>query len=379
MARRAKVIVILLVLACAGGLADRVVGEDESAEPLMLSDVLARDPRESPAACANVAYGTAGMENTAATSVPNPAGPTRVDVSLFVLAIDQIDASSNSFRFEGYGGLIWCDPRRAFESAASGEELLRIEGEEARRRLGGMWWPGLFLPTQFGRPELTLQQLLIFSDGTIQFSTKINSRLMARYDFRRFPLDTQTLAIVLQAGRLDAGDLRIGEAPGQVGLDRNFEVPEWDVTGYATTIDPGEEFARFVMTLEIGRRVGFYWWKILLPLVIIVCVAWSTFWMTRDVLAQRQRQSGTAILTVVAFQFVAAADLPRVAYLTLMDMMILWTYLCIGSTLATNIISKRRFRLDEQRGLRADRVGRRYYFAVYLFGVLAIFLLQAAI
>lgn len=83
--------------------------------------------------------------------------------------------------------------------------------------------------------------------------------------------------------------------------------------------------------------------------------------MTRDVLAQRQRQSATAILSVVAYQFVAGASLPRVSYLTLMDLVFLWIYLCLGATLVTNVVSKRRFRMDERRGLHADRVGRMVY------------------
>ena len=379
MIRGAGAVAVLLVVASVWGLTDRIAGQEKIDEPLKLSDVLSRDPREAPAACANVSYGGAAPAGMAATAPPNREGPTRADVSLFVLAVDQIAPSSNSFRFEGYGGLIWCDPRQAFDPEAAGRQFIRIGGEDARRRLEEMWWPGLFLPTQFGQPELTLQRLRIFADGTIEFSAKINTRLMARYDFRRFPLDTQKLEIVLQAGRSNAGDLLIGAAPGQVGLGREFDVPEWDVTGYATTIDPGERFTRFVMTLTIGREAGFYGWKIMLPLLIIVCVAWSTFWMTRDVLAQRQRQSGTAILTVVAFQFIASADLPRVAYLTLMDMVVLWTYLCIGSTLATNIISNRRFRSGEAHGVRADRLGRRYYLAVYLLGILIMFSLQTVV
>ena len=44
-----------------------------------------------------------------------------------------------------------------------------------------------------------------------------------------------------------------------------------------------------------------------------------------------------------------------------MDKLILWIYVCIGITLVTNVVHKRRFRLDEERGLRADRAWRVIY------------------
>jgi hypothetical protein len=287
---------------------------------------------------------------------------------------------SNSFHFEGYGGLTWCDPRQAFDPGETGHDVIRLEDEdELNRRLGGMWWPGIILPTQLGRSERSFRRLDIHSDGTIRFTAKINARMMAQYDFRRFPLDTQSLEIVLQVGRSNSSDLLIGAAPGQVGLGSAFEAPEWDVTGYSTAIEVEEQFTRFVMTLEVGRLVGFYWWKIMLPLIIITCIAWSTFWMTRDALAQRQRQSGTAILTVVAFQFIATADLPRVAYLTLMDLAILWTYLCVGATLLTNIMGNRSYRVSESERVRTDRIGQRFYLPAYLLGLIVIFFLHTFI
>ncbi len=356
-----------------------VAADSGRLEPLTLQDVLSRDPRQAQAACGTVAYRTQQPLATAQTAPPNPDGPTRVDIVLLPLAVDQITAAANSFRFEGFGELIWCDPRHAFDERSVGAEVISAVGEQALERLGEMWWPGFALPAQLGRPDVSRQQLAIFSDGTIRFSAKVNSRMTARYDFRRFPLDSQTLEIVLQTGRPNVDHLLIEEASAWAGLARDFEVPEWDVRGFATSLKHGAGFTQFVIQLETRRRAGFYFWKILLPLVIIVCVAWSTFWMTRDVLAQRQRQSATAILTVIVFQFIAAEDLPRVAYLTLMDAVILWTYVCICFTLLTNVVNKRRFRSSEELGLAADRKGRRLYAVTYLLGVVAILGLQAVI
>ena len=98
--------------------------------------------------------------------------------------------------------------------------------------------------------------------------------------------------------------------------------------------------------------------------------------MSHDALAQRQRQSATAILTLIAFQFVASYDLPRVAYLTLIDKIFVWSLLCISITLVTNVLHKRRYRLDEQRGVNSDRMFRWLFPAIYAAGMILFFLVR---
>jgi hypothetical protein len=364
--RRRTVVWFALLLA---GVLPAVAGEPGA---IALEDVLAFDPTEAAAACGNVDYGSRPPSSPAPTVAPNPDGPTLLDMYLFVLAIDQVSTATNSFRFEGYGGLIWCDVREAFDPEAAGATFRGFPGDAAFQRLERMWEPGVLIPTSLGPTDIGQPELFIFHDGTVSLRLKFHRRLSAAYDFSRFPLDHQVLEIPIETSLYRSDQVVIQEARGQVGLGRHVDIPEWRLEGYRVSIGKVGDFQRFLLEISIGREVGFYLWKILLPLFIISCVAWSTFWLTRDALAQRQRQSATAVLTVVAFQFIASGDLPRVAYLTVMDGIILWTYLCTGGTLLTNVLAHRRFRRAEGAGLRADRLGRIAFPLVYLGGVLMI-------
>jgi hypothetical protein len=100
--------------------------------------------------------------------------------------------------------------------------------------------------------------------------------------------------------------------------------------------------------------------------------------MSRDVLAQRQRQAATGVLTLVAFQFVAAATVPRVSYLTLMDAIFLWSFIAAASALFFNVKHARRYRRDKDSGLRADRRMRWLYPVGYVVGLAGIILLHQA-
>jgi hypothetical protein len=335
----------------------------------------------SPGACANVDFGglpsTPPLPGEARLTTPNPEGVTPVDVFIFILALSNIETSTNSFRFEGYGGLIWCDPRVAFDRDDAGSDQRIVEGEGVRAALSDIWWPGVFVPLQLGQPELLAERLVIYADGTVHFSGKFSTRVVADYDFTDFPLDRQTLRIPIQARLWQTDKLVLQPAHERVGFNEGFRIPEWDFRGFRAEVETlpssgGGSFSQFVLEIEIGRRVGFYLWKILLPILIIVSISWASFWQTRDALAQRQRLVSTSLLTAVAYQFVAASNIPRVSYLTLMDAAMLWTFLTIAVTMVLNVRSSRLFRSDQEAALRMDRRWRWLYPLVYLVGLLVI-------
>lgn len=376
MARRTLQLLLLTAVLISAGLHVSAASDELSGDALTLDDVLTSDPRDSIGACPNVEYGDSVPGGRPTVLPPNPDGPTLVEVLLFIIAIDQIETDTNSFRFEGYGGLIWCDPRLRFDAEEEGAEFRIFSEDRVWAQFDKIWWPGVVLPTQLGVPDRTSRLLVVFSDGTVRFSTKFNSRMIQQYDFSEFPLDRHALQIPIQTFGWKKNEILIPDDGNRIGFDRGFHIPEWHTLGIGSRVERRDGIQRLVTEIQIGREVGFYLWKILLPLAIIACVAWSTFWLTRDVLAQRQRQSATAILSVVAYQFVAAASLPRVSYLTLMDLIFLWIYICIGITLVTNVVHKRRFRLNEESGLRADRAWRVLYPVLCVGGVLVIMLAQ---
>jgi hypothetical protein len=354
-----------------------------ASDTLTLQDALWADPRAAGAACSNVDYDPVIPGEAHASLLSPPAGerPTAVDIFLFVQAVDRIDPATNSFRFQGYGGMIWCDPRLTFDPVEAGVDRRAFPARSLLEQKGDIWWPGLVLPEQLGQPEITNDRIVIHYDGTVEFQARVNTRLTARYDFRSFPRDRQTLRISLEPypWRGGAGGLAFRKLVTRTGVDRGFQIPEWEFEELRIGVDrigiglDERTHSHFWMEIDIERRSGYYFWKIILPLLIIVGVAWSTFWLTRDVLAQRQRQVATAVLTLVAFQFSAVADLPRVSYLTLMDRVMMLSYLVIGLTFVTNVLSSRRYRQHPDLGLAFDRKGRWIFPAVYFAGLLAIF------
>ncbi|MEB3229683.1 MAG: hypothetical protein VKJ64_01635, partial [Leptolyngbyaceae bacterium] len=134
------------------------------------------------------------------------------------------------------------------------------------------------------------------------------------------------------------------EEGNKIGFSTDFEIPEWNTKAVNTYIESNQEirdrttFSEFSMEIEVARRSGYYIFKIIIPLILIVGCSWSVFWMIGDGLADRMSVSLTGVLTVVAYQFLISEDLPRASIVTLMDGILLVSFTFMVLTIFENVV-----------------------------------------
>lgn len=345
------------------------------------------DSVESVAACSEVSYGTmaegqtlqelsgTGDELRAATP-PNLDGPVLVDVGLFIVEMPEIDPVNNTFRVEAFMDLMWCDPRLAFdaETAFRGRKIY-LE-ETARAVLAQIWWPDVTIVNEVESRQIENEELIIRPDGTVEYQERFSANLEAHYDLEQFPFDEQTLEIELESFVWSSEFLQFHQKEKQIGFSTEFELPEWHTEDVKTHIREVQEvrdrapFSELVMEVHISRRSGFFIWKILLPLMVLVSISWSVFWMIGDGLADRMSVSLTGVLTVVAYQFIIVADLPRVPYFTFMDVVLTLSFTTIALTVVENVyVNVLYLRDKEARAVHIDSTCR-WLFPVLYFGAL---------
>lgn len=112
---------------------------------------------------------------------------------------------------------------------------------------------------------------------------------------------------------------------------------QWTMTGLASSVEqiPGvgdQSVTEIRFTLSIARRFNFYIWKVFLPLLVMVILSWTVFWIDPSELSSQVQISVTTILTVIAFAFAIQANLPKVPYLTFIDLFFLVCYLFVFAT-----------------------------------------------
>ena len=96
-------------------------------------------------------------------------------------------------------------------------------------------------------------------------------------------------------------------------------------------------FSNFYLEIEVIRNPGFYLWKVIFPILIVVIISFSVFWMVVDNLADRLFVSMTGLLTSVAYQFIISESLPRLSYITLMDIILSISYCLMAIMILLNV------------------------------------------
>jgi hypothetical protein len=192
------------------------------------------------------------------------------------------------------------------------------------------------------------------------------------FDFRRFPFDTQRFFI-----RIDNlwPEWSFNYAPlegfSEVGQQLGEE--EWVVTKHEVTFDSITEsydrpVSRFIFAFQAKRHITYYFFRILMPLIIIIVVAWFSFFL-KDY-NKRVDVAGANLLIFIAFNFTISSDLPRLGYLTFLDTIMATTFVITGVVVIISY-QLRRMIIDgkEDQVHRIDKYIRWFYPLAYILGI----------
>ena len=272
-------------------------------------------------------------------------GATQIDVGFHLLSLSDIDVIHSRFRFEIYAEFEWCDPRMAFDESTEGKPSRLVFGDTAKEMGKDMWIPDIAVADSIGATTSTARRMEIRADGSVRISGFFSSVVAARFDLRHFPFDRQSLAIAMESFTFNRDVVQLRPNQNLVGYEEDLYLPEWRVNSVTvSTIEAGQvrdrvPFSRVEFKVNIERETGYYLFKLSVPLILIVMLSWSVFWMRNESLGGRMRISSTAFLTIVAYQFAVSGSLPKVAYLTLMDKLMIASFILIALSALENMVA----------------------------------------
>lgn len=367
---------------------------------------------------------TAGAASIHGPSPPDTDIPTEVYLSFLLLDIPEINVRTESYQVEGllYAG--WYDKRLAFtsddeddfelgrdEDAIEEQDASLAEGRQLSagdirsqiepnfvtdgvKSYGGasamrvlrdeIWSPQFEISNSRGEPFRNIYTTLrVYEDGFVEYEERFNATLAARMDLAKFPLDNQVLPIVITTFDYDSRQLVFKQV--RTNAIPEFRLSEWDVlniSGSTTTEtaygiepqDPDTAFYYPVAELEIkvSRKSGYYFLRIIVPLMLIIFLSWSVFWLESGSISDQLSVSFMVLLTVVAFNFLVAEKLPPIAYITFMDVLILTSYVFVAFSIAQNLIQASLYRMGREEASRRVDIVSRWLFPVTYVSVIAL-------
>ena len=300
---------------------------------------------------------------------PNPGGqPTEVAVGLRVINVTGIEDTSQTITVDFMVSQEWTDLR-----------LTAFEGCEFS--LGEIWTPHIDVVNS-GRLFTRLQKRVeVLGNGRARQVQRYSGALVFAYDAHRFPFDKQDIVITLLSEEYSEGKIVLTIDETVTGRNPNaFDIPDWSISGVDAQIISkhleilNRNHSAYEFHIPVERRSGFFVWKVIVPLMLIVFMSWTVFWINPSQVGPQISMSATSMLTLIAFQFAMGNLLPRLSYFTVMDRFVTGSTILVFMALIESIMTNYLVTIDKENlALKIDRYCSWIFPAIFFVFVLIAF------
>lgn len=266
------------------------------------------------------------------TPVEKPAeGAQQVKIGFYPLSVYQLDMASNTYYVDTYMWMRWkgdIDPTGTIEFTNMVEE--------------------------WGKQQENLNEApKDLPDGSKYQIMRIEGRFVQPFSLADYPLDQQKLSIMVEDTTNGSDAVAYVVDADASGIGESLQIPGWKIEGwtsqtfnhdYGTTF--GEEatpatYSSAEFSINITRPMSFFYWKLLLPLFIVLLAALSALLIRPQDLDIRSALPAGALLTAIFLQKSYSDGLPDLGYLILMDKIYLAAYALIVLVLVRCIVAYR--------------------------------------
>ena len=268
-------------------------------------------------------------------------GAVKVDVEFFLLDIIEVNDRLNRFTLDFTLTLRWQDPRLESAVADSAGCITMLEQ---------VWHPH-FIFVNSGEGTGDYDGLVeVLPGAVVQYSKRFTREFSAQLDLRQFPFDSQQLTINI-ASILYGPDHVIFSASEQ-GTDmlEGASIPGWRI-GEVTSLEPDgpiqtktSSHSSLAFSVLVERESGYYFWRLVFPLLMISLMAWSVFWLQPTQLGPQVTVATGAVFSMMAFLVSQGQILPSVSYISIADKLIvasvILVFVAFGEAVLTGVLGQ---------------------------------------
>ncbi len=268
--------------------------------------------------------------------------PTQVSVGIWIVDISKIDSAEQSFTAEVAVVLRWKDPRLAH----TGNGVVRYPLEQ-------IWHPRVGIVNETNSVSRKMPDSVeVEPDGTVTYRQRYAGAFTQPLRLRSFPFDRQTFHVQLVAVRYRPNEVTFVPDEDWIrnGLQRaggiapSITLPDWTVEKWETkpltyALSPGFEYSGYTFEFTASRNVQNYILKVIFPLVLIVMMSWAGFWIDPVNANSQISVAVTSMLTLIAYRFTVDTQLPRLPYMTRLDVLFLVSTLLVFFSLIEVLVT----------------------------------------
>lgn len=261
-----------------------------------------------------------------------PVAPDKVTVGIYVNDIQDIDFKTNSYIVDIYVWFRWTN--KTLDPMKTVEFMNVFASENAQK-------------------TVLLDAAKEMPDGSLYNIFRYQGRFSKKFRLEKYPFDTQLIDFILEDSVAPASQQLFVADKTSVTINPNltlpgyrFAEPRMEIAPYTYPTDFGdlsaekaESYSRVVVSVPITRPMFTLAIKTFGPILLIVVCATLVFFINPHFVEGRIGLAITALLTLVAIQFTAAASLPDADYFTMLDKLYLLSYAFIIAALVRVVVA----------------------------------------
>uniref|UniRef100_A0A0F8CFK9 Gamma-aminobutyric acid receptor subunit gamma-3 n=1 Tax=Larimichthys crocea TaxID=215358 RepID=A0A0F8CFK9_LARCR len=263
-----------------------------------------------------------------------PVKPTVIDVGIYVNSIGPVSSIDMEYQIDIIFAQSWVDTRLRYNSSSSMPTLTLNSN-----MVGLIWLPDTIFRNSKNADShwiTTPNQLLrIRNNGTILYTLRMTINAECQLQLHNFPMDEHSCPLIFSSYGYPRDEIVYKWAQNSVATSdqKYWRLYQFDFMGLRNTTDvlttTAGEYVLMTVYFDLSRRMGYFTIQTYIPCILTVVLSWVSFWIKSDATPARTALGITTVLTMTTLSTVARNSLPRVSYVTAMDLFVTVCFLFV--------------------------------------------------
>ncbi|XP_066904849.1 gamma-aminobutyric acid receptor subunit alpha-6 isoform X2 [Halyomorpha halys] len=248
--------------------------------------------------------------------------PTKVTCNMHIKSLGPVEENDETFFMDIYFRQSWYDRRLSFSFPGIDElsmswlflekiwkpDTYFINGKKSHLH-------GITSPNKFIR---------IRNDGLMTYSMRLTVASQCKMYLRKFPLDSQKCSLIIGSYGYMTDDVHYVWDESGVTIEKGVEMAQYDIVNVTTeaaktALRGIDVYSVIEVTFYMRRSIGYFMLQIYVPITLVVCSSWISFWITPSDSSGRTSLGVTTVLSITTLGFGGRSSLPKVSYATALD------------------------------------------------------------
>uniref|UniRef100_A0A3Q3R1Y1 Gamma-aminobutyric acid receptor subunit gamma-3 n=1 Tax=Monopterus albus TaxID=43700 RepID=A0A3Q3R1Y1_MONAL len=262
--------------------------------------------------------------------------PTVIDVDIFVNSIGPVSSINMEYQIDIMFAQTWTDSRLRYNSTM---KILTLNSN----MVGLIWLPDtIFRNSKTADSHwITMpnQLLRIWNDGKILYTLRLTINAECQLQLHNFPMDEHSCPLIFSSYGYPQDEMIYKWRKNSVEAadQKSWRLYQFDFMGLRNTTDiiktTAGDYVVMTVYFDLSRRMGYFTIQTYIPCILTVVLSWVSFWIKKESTPARTALGITTVLTMTTLSTVARTSLPRVSYVTAMDLFVTVCFLFVFAAL----------------------------------------------